>query len=211
MTPSVDRQRICRNGELGRGEIDQHAADFGAGQAQRRAAVLDRLAAGGLPFVGRIGGIRRIDLHARQRQVEFLGRDLPERGQDALPQLDLAGVDGGVAVAADADPGVEQAVVVEAAGQPRGGALGQQFGRIERKGEHEAAHSLGEAAAREGRSVHGQVLPICLPARTTAATMRLCVPQRQRWPASASRTSASVGCGLWSSSSFAFMIMPLMQ
>ena len=75
-------------------------------------------------------------------QVELLGGDLPERGQDALPELDLAGVDGGVAVAADPHPGLQRTVVVEAARQPRRRcALGQQFGRIEREGEHEAAHA----------------------------------------------------------------------
>ena len=137
-----DRQRVRRRRRAsGRGEIDQDRAHLGAGEAQRRAAVLDRLAAGGLAFVRATGAVSaEIDRHARQRQIEFLGRDLPERGQDALPELDLAGEDGGGAVGVDADPGVEHAVVVEAAGQPRGGALRQQFGRIEREGEHDAAH-----------------------------------------------------------------------
>src|SRR4029078_4465374 len=102
-------------------------------------------------------GIRGIDLPALQRQVEFLGRDLPERGQDALPQFNLAGVDGGVAVTADANPGLQQTVGVEAAGKPRrgAGALGQQFGGIERKGEYEAAAKrLGEAAAGKERRTH---------------------------------------------------------
>ena len=49
---------------------------------------------------------------ARERQVELLGRDLRERGEDALPEFDLAGEHGRGAVGVDAQPGVEHAVVV---------------------------------------------------------------------------------------------------
>ena len=119
MTPSATVSVFAGDGELLRGEIDQHRAHLGAGQAQRRAAVLDRLTAGGLPLVGRQRGVGRKDLHPRRREIELLGGDLPERGQDALPELDLAGVDRGVAVAADPDPGLQRTIVVEAARQPR--------------------------------------------------------------------------------------------
>ena len=48
-------------------------------------------------------------------------------------------------------------------------------------------------------------------ARCTAATMRLCVPQRHRYGANASRISGSLGSGVLSSSALAAMIMPLAQ
>ena len=41
-----------------------------------------------------------------------------ERGEDALPELDLAGEHGRRAVGIDADPGIEPAVGLQAAGQP---------------------------------------------------------------------------------------------
>ena len=55
-----------------------------------------------------------------KRQVELFRRDLRQRRDDALAELDLAGEDRRVAVGVDADPGVEHAVVIEAAGQPCG-------------------------------------------------------------------------------------------
>ena len=68
-----------------------------------------------------------------------------------------------------------------------------------------------ELAARQPRSVHGQMLPFCCAARSTARMIRLWVPHRQRLSASAARTSASWGCGLRLSRSAAAMIMPLAQ
>ena len=145
-----------------------------------------------------------------ERQVEFLGRDLGERGQDTLAELDLAGEDGRGAVGVDADPAVELAVVLQAARQP-GRLLRESELRIEREGDHDRAEPGGELTSIDGGSVHGQVLPLAWAARSTARMMRLWVPQRQRLPSSAARTSCSLGRGLRSSSSFADMIMPLMQ
>src|SRR4029078_5731254 len=48
-------------------------------------------------------------------------------------------------------------------------------------------------------------------ARLTARTMRRCVPQRQRLPASAARVSSSLGFGRAFSNAAACMIMPLAQ
>ena len=109
----IDAKALC-------GKLDKDCADLRAGKPQRRAAVLDRLAAGGDALVRRLLGVAGNHLHPAQRQVEFLRRDLRQRRHDALAELDLAGADSGVAVGADANPGVEQAVVVEAAGQPCG-------------------------------------------------------------------------------------------
>src|SRR5262249_56126189 len=123
-------------------------------------------------------------------------------------ELELAGERGGGGVGVDGDGGVGFGVVLQAAGQPFLRARGV---RIEREGDDDRAEAGGELAPIESGSVHGQVLPLACAARNTARMMRLWVPQRQRLPASASRTSPSLGRGLRSSSSFADMIMPLMQ
>src|SRR5262249_6777580 len=115
----ADLERIGGDPEaLGR-KLEQHGAHLGAGEAQRRAAVLDRLAARGLPFVWRAAGISRNHGHMRERHVELLGGDLGERRDDALAELDLAGEDSDPAVGADAQPGIEHPVGFEAARQPR--------------------------------------------------------------------------------------------
>ena len=111
-----NRQLVRRHAEPLGGEIDQDRAHFGGGHAQRRAAVLDRLATGGLSLVRRLTGIAGDHLDAGQRQIELFGCDLRERGEDALPQLDLAGEDGRGAVGIDADPTVEPAIVLQTAG-----------------------------------------------------------------------------------------------
>src|SRR5262249_42387793 len=181
-----------------------------SGHAQGRAAVLDRLAAGGLALVRRAPGVAGNHRNTGKRQIELLGRDLLQRRENALPQLDLAGEDRGGAVGVDPDPAVEPPVVLQAAREP-GGLLAQCRLRVERERNDQGAEACGEFASVECGSVHGQVLPLVSAARSTARMMRLWVPQRQRLPASAVRTSPSLGCGLRSSSSFAAMVMPFVQ
>src|SRR6185369_16608593 len=97
----VSNLQLLRS-ELGRGGGKQHLARFGARETYRRAAVLDREAACGHSFVWRE---RRVSVHhanALQVDVELVGRDLRERGSDALAKLDLAGKDGDSAVGIDA-------------------------------------------------------------------------------------------------------------
>jgi len=110
------RQLVHRDAEPLGGEIDQDRARFGGGHAQRRTAVLDRLATGGLSLVRRLPGVAGDHLDAGQRQIELFGRDLRERGDDALPQLHLAGENGRGAVGIDADPPVEPAIVLQTPG-----------------------------------------------------------------------------------------------
>jgi hypothetical protein len=78
----------------------------------------------------------------------ILRRDLRQSSHDALAELDLAGADRGVAVGADANPGIEQAVVVEAAGEPllRSGLLRASEPWSKREGERDAAEPGGEVA-----------------------------------------------------------------
>ena len=134
----VKAKALCR-------QLDQDGADLRAGEPQRRAAVLDRLAAGGHAFVGRPLGVARNHPHPVERQVEFLRGDLRQGGENALAEFDLAGRDRGNAVGADANPGVEQAVIRKAAGQP-GGLLGEGKPRRQREGERDAAEPGGDVA-----------------------------------------------------------------
>ncbi len=62
-----DRQLVRRDTEPLGGEIDQDRAHFGGGHAQRRTAVLDRLATGGLPLVRCLAGVAGDHLDAGQR------------------------------------------------------------------------------------------------------------------------------------------------
>src|SRR5581483_10013005 len=111
--------------------------------------------------------------------------DLLERGEDALPELDLTGADGCVAIGVEAQPRVEHPIAVEAARQPKS-VLRQREPRRETERENEAAGGGSEIAP--GQSVH-HVLPFASAARSTARMMRLCVPQRQRLPSRAARTT----------------------
>src|SRR5947208_12677032 len=93
-----------RDPELRGCSAEQDVARLGAGESQRGAATLDRLAARGLAFVGGERGVAVNDLEALQIDVELVGGDLRERSADALPQLDLAREDGNRAVRVDAQP-----------------------------------------------------------------------------------------------------------
>ena len=157
-------------------------ACFGTCVAHRAAAFVDRAAAGSLAFIRRAFGIARYHAHPRQCDVELFGGDLRHGGDDALADFHLAGADSHGAVRIEAQPLIESAVGVEAAGQLGGRA-------------HDAAFAGASSRA----------------ARCTALMMRVCVPQRHRLRASACLMSSSVGSGLRPSSAAAVMMTPLMQ
>ena len=124
-TPSVSRPRSSR--------IPRTSA-----QASRSAVPLFSI--DWLPAVMPSLGVRPYPprhAHALERQVELFGRDLRKRGDDALAELDLAGEHRARAVRVDADPGVEHAVVRQAAGQI-GAPLREREFRIEREGNDDA-------------------------------------------------------------------------
>src|SRR6185503_166652 len=169
-----------------------------------RAAVLDRQAAGGLPLIRGPTGVGRDHLDAHVRDVELLGRYLRKRGQDALAELAFAGEHRDRARGVDADPAVQHAGRVEAAGKSgTRRLLGEDGRRAPAESDGDAAGGLEKVAAFD------HAAPFA--ARSTARMIRLWVPQRQRLAASAARTSASCGCGLRLSRSAAAMIMPLAQ
>ena len=74
-----------------------------------------------LPEVKPSSGVRAVSPEImtmlRRLHAELFRRDLRQRGEDALAELDLAGEDGGGAVGIDAQPGIEHAVARKAAGQ----------------------------------------------------------------------------------------------
>ncbi len=192
------------------GERGQHRAHLGGGHAQAGTTRLERHAAGGEAFIGGARGVAGDHPDPIEREIELLGRDLGERGEDPLPELDLAGEDRRAAVGIDADPGAEPAIALQAAGQTRR-LLAARDVRAEGECDEDAAEAGGEFATVESGRIHDRLLPFAAAARSTARTIRLWVPQRQRLPASADRTCASVGRGLRSSSSLAAMIMPAVQ
>ena len=83
-------------------------------------------------------------MQAIERQVEFLGGDLRQRGDDALTEFHLAGAHRRAAIGRDADPGIEHAVAVEATRQG-GWLLAQDQFRSKREGDHDAAKTCTKA------------------------------------------------------------------
>src|SRR5262249_33841368 len=90
--------------------------------------------------------------------------------------------------------------------------LGPRKSRREAESDNEDARALEDVAARDFVLQHIRFpQPIACAARLTARRMRKCVPQRQRFLASACLISPSLGRLVFASSAAACMIMPLMQ
>jgi hypothetical protein len=68
------------------------------------AAVLHGLAAGGVAFVGGLGGVGSDQRNLIERHIELLGGNLQKRGLDSLPQLGLAGEHRDAAIGRNANP-----------------------------------------------------------------------------------------------------------
>ena len=77
------------------------------GVLDRGAAILHRVAAGGIAFIGGQLGVGGDDLQRRKGNVEFFGGDLLERGLETLAKLGLAGEHRDRAVGIDPYPGIE--------------------------------------------------------------------------------------------------------
>ena len=106
--------------EAARGFFDEQLAHLGAGEPHRGAADLDRLAAGGVPLVGRAARVAGHDREPRQRNIQLFGGDLRDGGDDALAEFDLAAEHGDRAVGVEAHPAVEPRIGLEALRQDRG-------------------------------------------------------------------------------------------
>ena len=75
------------------------------------------MAAGSIAFIGGAAGIGGDDRQRCKGHVEFFGGDLLKRGLEALTEFGLAGEHGDAAVGVDANPGIEERRLVEAARQ----------------------------------------------------------------------------------------------
>ena len=100
--------------EAPRGFLQEKMAHFGAREPHRRAADLDRLAARRVPLVRRAARVAGDDGQLVQRHAELFGRDLRDRGDDALPQLDLAAEHGNGFVRFEAHPLLQARIGLEA-------------------------------------------------------------------------------------------------
>ena len=102
-----------------------------------------------------------------------------------MTDLHLAGERGHRSVRIDAQPAVEHAVLLKAPGKGRGRLGEAPSERSNREAHRECGSLLEKAAPRDALAVAGAHGDISLAARWIARTIRLCVPQRQRFPTSA--------------------------
>jgi len=159
-----DRAVFC--GEAGgrhlqqrRGPADQQRTRLRRGIHDRGAAVLHRMAAGGVAFVRGQRRIGRDEADHARRDDQFLGRQLDEGGLQSLAQFGLAGEDGDVAAAADPDPGIEHRIFGKIARQSgpsrrrRSGVLCRDW-PAERKADDKGTAASEQGAPRQARGIH---------------------------------------------------------
>ena len=175
-------QLVLGHAEPGRGRGQVPSPGLRADQAKRGAGVLDGKAAGGVTLVGTQAGDRRHHPHPGEADVQFLGGHLGQRGQHALPELDLAR-----AYLDDAGRQHAQPVAEPRVRRDRG----RQRDVLRR------VHAVPSGSARSSAA-----------ASSTAETMRLCAPHRHRLPSRAARTSSPEGSALRRSRPTAAMITP---
>jgi hypothetical protein len=90
---------------------------LGADQTHRAARYFDRERRRRIELVRAVGGVARQHDDTIEGQVELLGGDLADGGDDALPHLDLAGGDAHGAIGLEMDPAVEPRIVDQAGRQ----------------------------------------------------------------------------------------------
>ena len=108
-----DREVGGGTAEHARGVVEEQRAHLGAGETQGDAAELNRLAAGGVALVRRALGVAGQEVDAIEPHAEFVGRDLPHRGQHALADFDPTGRYAHTSELREPDPLVEARVCRE--------------------------------------------------------------------------------------------------
>ena len=93
--------------ELARGGFEKELSHLGAGNPHRHATHLDRLAAGGVPLVGRMRRVSSDQYQSLERYVQLVGGDLGDGGLDALTELDLAAPHRHRTVGVEAHPAIQ--------------------------------------------------------------------------------------------------------
>ena len=117
----VDRERFDRGVQPRRGDPQVDRAGFGACVAQRGTRLLHRQAARGRRLVGTHQSRRAHHAHLRERNIELFRRDLRQRGEDTLADLDLAREHFDVAIGVEPEPLRESPIHAQTPGQWRAG------------------------------------------------------------------------------------------
>ena len=161
-------QPLCR-------QLQIYGPRLRRGVAHCRARLLDRKAARGGALVGARSGRHLHHADAVKADVELVGRDLRQSGDDALTELDLAGAQLDEAFMAEAQPLREPRVGLQVDRQLRGHGLASLAARSTARTMRLWApqrHRLRSSAARTWGS-----LGLGLCASSAAAEMRM--PERQ--------------------------------
>src|SRR5262249_7813905 len=171
------------------GASDEGLTGGGRRVADLRAAARDGVAARGGALVGRERGVPLDHGDAVERNVELLPRHLPERDAPARADVDLAGEERPGAV------GMTGEIRTHEMGRHRLAqeAVGVRYGLGEEPLRALEPQAHDEGAARRDKVPAGDHRAPPVPA--TLSTERITpawLPQRQRLPASASRTCSSL-------------------
>ena len=95
---------IARNVELRRGKIDEQLTCGRCRLAHIDTACLNGLAASRIALVGRPGGVSLDEGNPFERELQFLGGDLPERCPHPGAELNLTAEDRHIPIAVDRQP-----------------------------------------------------------------------------------------------------------
>src|SRR5260221_1328393 len=204
-TPDLQLFRADAKPTRRRGE--KNATRLGAGRANSASALLDRLAAKSVLLIWSLRRVGGNDADLVESDIELLRRDLRQRGQDPLPEFGLAGEDRHRPIRLQTDPTFQLPIVAQAERHICRHLAKYRRG-WQRKGRKHHTERLRDMPAGKPHDAHRTGSMATL---RTALTIRLWVPQRQSWSASASLISSSLGFGLRSSRALAAMIMPFEQ
>ena len=219
-TAGIDAQLVGRHLQALRRLGQQPGARLRSGLAQRYGADLDGGAGDGGALVGCAAGVAQHHVHLLHGQVQLLGHDLAQRRANAGAQIDVAVQPqrGAVVPHGQQNFGPLMRVAGDERGLARRGR--RRWRRLARDQQHALRAQEVAAGAQLGQTlaaVHG-ALPssramsaMSSVARSTAANISTCVPQRHRLPDKASRTACTLGCGSRASRAAVVMIMPFRQ
>src|SRR5439155_7749424 len=201
-----DRQLVRRSIEALRGEREKRLPRGRRGLTDFRAAARESGAAAGSALIGTHSRVAVDDGDAIGGDAELFGRHLRDRNPQSGADIDLAGVHGHRSVWMDCEEAVDVAGIERLVLRLRLRARPSWNRRIEREADDERAAGLQEIATG---NIHHSLLSDAWAeaARTTARRIRVCVPQRQRLPASARLACSAVAFGVRASSAAVAMIM----